>query len=114
MTTPLKPIDFQKVEALRRHMLLTVKDICMFFGVSRETYYNYMKGSYPRLKQEEKLRSSIRELLYAMTEHSWPMPDVIAAMPRDRYAMLLKVVGREDASSTDNERTSAIASAAND
>ena len=33
-----KPLDFTKV-TLRRHMLLSIRDISMVLGVSRMTYY---------------------------------------------------------------------------
>ena len=38
------PLDFSKVEALRRHMLLTTSDMAEVFGVSRMTYYGWVKG----------------------------------------------------------------------
>lgn len=95
MTNPApNRLDFGKVEALRRHMLLSVKDICKYLGVSRETWYNWQRGCYPRPPMERKLKAHVRELLTVLTEESWPTPDVIAADPKDRLEMLLAVTKR--------------------
>jgi DNA-binding XRE family transcriptional regulator len=39
-----KPLDFRKVEALRKHMLLTTSDMSELLKVSRMTYYGWVKG----------------------------------------------------------------------
>jgi len=39
-----KPLDFTKVEALRKHMLLTTRDMAELLGVSRMTYYGWVSG----------------------------------------------------------------------
>lgn len=98
MTT--KPINFEQVESLRRHMLLTVSDICRFFDATRQTYYNWKAGSYPRKTVEARLRKKIRQLLYLLTEKNWPTPDVIAANPKDRYGMLIAALGENNEAGT--------------
>ena len=72
-----KPLDFTKVEALRRHMLLSVRDIAMVLGVSRMTYYGWLKGKPLRKSNDAKVREKLRDLLDIMKE-GWPQPEVIA------------------------------------
>lgn len=87
-TTPKPPIQFAKVEALRRHMLLTTTDMAKLFGVTRMTYYSWVNGSVMRSKSDEKVRAVLKRLLGVMTEHNWPMPEVIAATQAQRKAKL--------------------------
>lgn len=86
MTKP--PIDFAKVEALRRHMLLTTTDMAKLLGVTRMTYYSWIQGTVPRRKSDEKIRAVLKRLLGVMTEHNWPMPEVIAATQTRRKELL--------------------------
>jgi DNA-binding transcriptional regulator YiaG len=88
-----KPIDFGKVEALRKHMLLRTSDMAQLLGVSRVTYYGWVRGQAPRPGNEATVRAMLKQLLAIMTEHGWPMPDIIAASPKtrnDRLVALLK------------------------
>lgn len=78
MTTP-KPLDFQKVEALRKHMLLTVKDMSELLGVSRMTYYGWVRGRSIRKANEEATRKILRKMLALVRDQHWPPPEVIAA-----------------------------------
>lgn len=73
-------------------MLLTVSDISKFFGVSRETYYKWGRGGYPRSAREEHVKGKIRELLHAMASLGWPTPEAIAADSKDRYGLLLALL----------------------
>ena len=84
-------IDFAKVEDLRRAMLLTVGNMADYFGVSRETWYNWQRGKPPRPKMLAHCRSKIRLLLWAL-EQGWPTPEVISADQKDRYSKLLALV----------------------
>lgn len=90
----LKPIDFTKVEALRRHMLLTTSDMSELLGVSRMTYYGWVKGKPIRKSNDEIVRAMLRRLLVAMSEHGWPTPEVIAADQRQRKELLLELLNR--------------------
>jgi DNA-binding XRE family transcriptional regulator len=86
------PIDFAKVESLRRHMLLRNKDMAELMGVTRMTYYGWLKGKPLRNKNDAKVRSTLRLMLVLLTEHGWPEPQVIAMSPDDRYAELLRLI----------------------
>jgi len=89
----VKPaIDFTKVEALRRHMLLTVQDMADLFGVTRATYYGWLRGKPIRKSNDEAIRSMLKRLLAVMTEHSWPMPEVIAADQKQRKERLQQIL----------------------
>ena len=45
------PLDFKKVEALRKHMLLTTSNMAELFTISRMTYYGWVKGKPVRKKK---------------------------------------------------------------
>lgn len=86
------PVDFTKVEGLRRHMLLSIADMAGLFGVSRMTYYGWVRGKPIRPKNEEAVRVMLRRLLGVMTEHEWPMPEVIAADAKQRIVKLREIL----------------------
>ena len=86
-----KPLDFSKVEALRRHMLLSVRDISMVLGVSRMTYYGWLKGKPLRKSNDAKVREKLRQLLEIMKE-GWPQPEVIALESVARRQRLLELL----------------------
>jgi DNA-binding XRE family transcriptional regulator len=87
-----QPLDFTKVESLRRHMLLTTGDMSELLGVTRMTYYGWLKGKPLRAKNELKVRTRLRQLLSIMATHSWPMPEVIASNQKQRKARLLELL----------------------
>ena len=86
-----KPLDFTKVEALRRHMLLSIRDISMVLGVSRMTYYGWLKGKPLRKSNDAKVREKLRQLLEIMKE-GWPQPEVIALESVSRRQRLLELL----------------------
>jgi DNA-binding XRE family transcriptional regulator len=88
------PIDFTRVEALRKHMLLTRSDMSQLLGVSRMTYYAWVQGKPIRRSNEELVRKMLRRLLTVMTEHSWPMPEVIAATQPERKQRLEEILNQ--------------------
>lgn len=83
-----KPFDFSRVEALRKHMLLTTRDMSELLGVSRMTYYGWVNGKTMRKSNEESVKTMLRKLLAIMTEHGWPMPEIIAAEQKERRQRL--------------------------
>ena len=86
-----KPLDFSKVEALRRHMLLSVRDISMVLGVSRMTYYGWLEGKPLRKSNDAKVREKLRQLLEIMKD-GWPQPEVIALESVSRRQRLLELL----------------------
>jgi DNA-binding XRE family transcriptional regulator len=86
--TPNPPIDFTKVEALRKHMMLTTNDMASLFGVSRMTYYGWVRGKVLRKTNDEIVRIVLKQLLSIMVEDKWPTPDVIAMEQKQRKERL--------------------------
>lgn len=85
-------LDFTKVESLRRHMLITTSDMAELLGVTRMTYYGWVKGRALRAKNEVKVKARLRQLLAVMATHSWPMPEVIAADQKQRMTRLRELL----------------------
>ncbi len=94
--TPKPPLDFNKVEALRKHMLLTTSDMSELLGVSRMTYYGWVKGKSLRAANDESVRTMLRKLLAVMSNHGWPMPEVIAASQKQRKERLVEILNTEN------------------
>ena len=89
------PLDFAKVEALRKHMLLTTGNMAELLDVSRMTYYGWVKGKAIRKKNDEKVREVLRQML-AMLSEGWPQPEVIALDQKDRFQRLLEILDKQD------------------
>lgn len=85
-------IDFAKVEALRKHMLLTTENMSELLGVSRMTYYGWVRGKSLRKSNDEAVRTMLRRLLAVMTEHSWPTPEIIVAPQKYRMDRLKQIL----------------------
>lgn len=90
-----KPLDFAKVEALRKHMLLTAQDMSELLGVSRMTYYGWVRGKALRKANDEVVRAMLKRLLAVMTDHGWPMPEVIAASQKQRKERLVAILSQQ-------------------
>jgi DNA-binding XRE family transcriptional regulator len=93
--TNVPPLDFTKVEALRKHMLLTTGNMAQLLDVSRMTYYGWVKGKAIRKKNDEKVREVLRQML-AMLSEGWPQPEVIALDQKDRFQRLLEILDKQD------------------
>jgi DNA-binding XRE family transcriptional regulator len=94
--TPKPLLEFSKVEALRKHMLLTTSDMSELLGVSRMTYYGWVKGKPLRKSNDESVRTMLRRLLAVMTNHGWPMPDVIASDQKQRKERLVEILNSDN------------------
>jgi len=86
-----KPLDFKKVDALRRHMMMSVRDIAIVLGVSRMTYYSWLKGAPLRKANDKKVRKILKQLLELMQE-GYPQPEVIALESVPRRKRLLELL----------------------
>ena len=89
-------LDFTKVEALRKHLMLTTADMAKLLGVSRMTYYGWVKGKAMRKANDEAVRSMLRRLLTVVTEEGWPSPEVIAMNSNQRLDRLKETLGIVD------------------
>lgn len=94
--TPKTPLDFNKVEALRKHMLLTTSDMAELLGVSRMTYYGWVRGKPLRKSNDESVRVMLRRLLAVMKDHGWPTPDVIASSQKQRKERLISILNSDN------------------
>ena len=92
--TPNPPLDFTKVEALRKHMLLTTDNMASLFGVSRMTYYGWVRGKVLRKSNEATVKAVLKRLLNIMVEDKWPTPDVIAMEQPQRKERLDELLKR--------------------
>ena len=87
------PLDFKKVEALRKHMLLTTSNMAELLDVSSMTYYGWVRGNRIRKNNDKKVRTTLKGLLDIMTD-GWPAPDVIAMEQKYRFQRLLEVMNK--------------------
>ena len=88
------PLDFKKIEALRKHMLLTTSNMAELLEISRMTYYGWVKGKPVRRNNEDRVRRTLRILLKAM-EGGWPMPEIIALEQKNRFKRLLELLDKK-------------------
>jgi DNA-binding XRE family transcriptional regulator len=93
--TNLPPLDFTKVEALRKHMILTTANMAELFQVSRMTYYGWVKGKPIRSKNDEHVRSVLKQLLQLISD-GWPQPEVIPLAQKDRFQRLLEILQEQE------------------
>ena len=93
--TNVPPLNFTKVEALRKHMLLTTGNMAELMGVSRMTYYGWVKGKPIRKKNDEKVREVLREMLTLLSD-GWPQPEIIALDQKQRFQRLLEILDKHD------------------
>jgi len=89
MTNP-SHLDFKKVEALRKHMLLTTSNMAELLEVSRMTYYGWVKGKPIRQKNDDKVREILRKMLSILND-GWPQPQIIALEQKERFERLLEI-----------------------
>lgn len=89
-------LDFMKVEALRKHMLLTASQMSKFLGVSRVTYGAWVKGKPMRKGNDAKVRIALRKMFAVIESHQWPMPEVLAMTAELRFNTLLEMTAEAE------------------
>ena len=92
---PNAPLNFDNIEALRKHMLLTATQMAKILAISRVTYGGWVKGKPIRKGNDSKVRAILRKMMGVMTEQEWPSPDVIAMPSAQRFDTLVELM-RED------------------
>jgi transcriptional regulator with XRE-family HTH domain len=90
--TDVRVISFEKIDSLRKHMLLTRTQMAQLLGVSRVTYYNWKALGSVTPRNVVYVRKVLKEVLRIMVDHEWPSPNVVAMQSDDRYAELLKLI----------------------
>ena len=90
------PDFFVKVEALRKHMLLTATQMAKVLGVSRVTYNGWVRGKPIRKKNDEKVRKLLKKMMGVMTEQEWPSPEVIAMSSPQRFDSLIELMKEDE------------------
>ena len=90
LMTNTPPLNFKKVEALRKHMLLTTSNMAELLGVSRMPYSGWVKGKPVRKKNDDKVRDILRKMLSILND-GWPQPEVIALEQKQRFERLLEI-----------------------
>ena len=86
------PLDFEKVEALRKHMLLTGRDMAVLLGVSRVTYYSWVAGKPIRPKNAAMVRALLRKLITVVSGYGWPTHEILSASQPERLARLQRLL----------------------
>ena len=87
---------FVKVEALRKHMLLTATQMAKVLGVSRVTYNGWVRGKPIRKKNGEKVRKLLKKMMGVMTEQEWPSPEIIAMSSPQRFNSLIELMKEDE------------------
>lgn len=97
-TPAAKPraIDFEQIDALRKHMLLTVSSMADLLGASRVSYYNWLKGGGVRDSKVKSIRKTVRLLVTAVTQHDWPNGTVFVADQQSRLQMIKELIKNID------------------
>ena len=87
MTDP-RAIDFDAVEKLRKHLLLQTASFAELLGVSRATYYNWLRGSQPAEQRLLDLRRQLRILSAMVIEEGMPHGDYVHMDQKERAKLL--------------------------
>jgi len=87
---------FARVEALRKHMLLTTTHMAKVLGVSRVTYSGWVSGKPIRKGNNIRVRAALRKLFAILTEKEWPQPDIIAMSNKQRFDTLLELISAQE------------------
>lgn len=91
-----EPLVFSRVEALRKHMLLTVAQMAKIVGVSRVTYSGWVDGKPMRAANNLKVRAAVTKMFKAINEHEWPSPEIIGMTSPQRMKALLELMGQSE------------------
>lgn len=85
------PLDFDIIERLREHMLLSASDMAKIFGVSRVVYYKWIGGAAPRGKNAANVRSRLAEI-EPYLRVGYPSDEVKALSAEQRMQRLLGIL----------------------
>jgi DNA-binding XRE family transcriptional regulator len=89
---PKLPLDFAKIEVIRKHCNMTKAEFAALCGVSRMTYHGWLKGQPIRPKNDAFVRRTVRRILMLISEGDWPKGlDLLP--PAERKERLRQLVG---------------------
>lgn len=100
-TDQVKSVEIDKIEALRKHMLLTVDSMVKLYGITRVTYYNWLRGKAMRKSMAEQVRKVTRQLVTCVSKYNWPYDAVFVANQAERLKMLQDLVETLDKPATE-------------
>jgi len=89
---PNPVLNFEQVEALRKHMMINTTQMSKLIGVSRVTYSGWLKGKPVRKSNDAKARAALKRMFSVLEQHQWPMPEVIGMTPLHRFNTLLELL----------------------
>lgn len=96
MTMTDTPLDFEKVELVREKMQLTIGDMAKLFGVTRATYYAWVRGGKIRQHNVAKVKDTLRQVLPLLRSGEWPPSGSSKMSSGDRLDSLLEILGAEE------------------
>jgi len=89
-----RQLRIEPIEKLRTHMRLTNTQMAQLCGVSRITYYNWVRGSGIREANHAKVSQVVKSLLKIAQQYQWPMRVADASSHR-RFEILLDLLAEE-------------------
>jgi len=89
-------IDFDRVEYLRKHMLLTVTSMAILLDVSRPSYYVWLKGGRVSRKNAAAIRKTMRSLATLVTANLWPDETALVSNQAGRLASIKSLLEKLD------------------
>ena len=96
LTMSKKPIDFVGIEKKRKETLkITISSMAALFGVSRMTYYGWVKGKPIRDANDEAVRAMVRRLAFAVRKHNWSPEYAKAVGPKKSMELLQQLLASE-------------------
>ena len=89
-------IDFDKVETLRKHLLLSKTHMAEVLGVTRVSYHQWLLNTRPTRKSIDKLKVSLQKIIEVMTAENWPDTEVLGMSSARRKEHLLALMSVPD------------------
>jgi DNA-binding XRE family transcriptional regulator len=89
--TQTPKLDFSKVELLRNRLGLSSSDVAAAIGVSRMTYYLWVRGGNMRQTQASRVKKVVKVMLDLMKDKQWE-EEVMPLPPPQRRERLLALV----------------------
>lgn len=87
-------LNFDKIEKLREHMLISRTHLAELLGVSRVQYWKWVKSYRAgtpmeiRTVNRVRIRDILTGMLRVMQEHKWPSGEAANLPPSERYEIL--------------------------